>query len=226
MTRRRTVLVASVGAAALVAATAPFVYAALNRAPESLVTRRLSDGPTILAADLNGAWDVAEGSVVGYRVEEQIALAKTDGVGRTSEVSGRFVVADGSLLEARFEVDLASLQSDRSQRDQQVRTKILDVATHPVAEFVLTEPVALPPSTDVATMSPFVATGDLTLRGVTKPVAVAIYAAIDDGRLRLTGSTEIVFAEWGIPNPSIPAALIFTKDRGTLEFDLLFQAQD
>jgi len=44
--------------------------------------------------------------------------------------------------------------------------------------------------------------------------------------LRLTGSIEIVFSEWGIPNPSIPAALIFTKDRGTLEFDLYFQSRD
>jgi len=221
MIRRRTLLVASLIAVAAVV-TIPLVYAGLNSAPDRLIARRLSDGPTILAADLDGAWTVTEGSVVGYRVEEQIALAKLDGVGRTSQVSGRFVVANGSLQEARFEVDLASLQSDRSQRDQQVR-KILDVATHPMAEFVLTEPVALPPSTTVATMSPFVATGDLTLRGVTKSVEVAIYAAIDDGRLRLTGSTEIVFADWGIPNPSIPAALIFTKDRGTIEFDLFFQ---
>ena len=226
MTRRRTAIVAALATVTVVVIAAPFVYAALSRAPESLVARRLSDGPTILAADLEGAWSITEGSVVGYRVEEQIALAKTDGVGRTSQVSGRFVVTDGSLMEARFEVDLGSLQSDRSQRDQQVKTKILDVATHPVAEFVLVDPVTIPATTTVATMDPFIASGNLTLRGTTKPVDVAIYAAIDDGRLRLTGSTEIVFSEWGIPNPSIPAALIFTKDRGTLEFDLFFQPQD
>lgn len=226
MTPRRTAVLATLAAAAVAVTAAPFAYAALNRAPERLVAQRLSDGPTILAADLDGAWGIAEGSIVGYRVEEQIALAKADGVGRTSQVSGRFVVADGSLVEARFEVDLASLASDRFQRDQQVRTRILNVATYPVAEFVLVDPVTIPASTTVATMKPFIATGNLTLRGTTKPVDVAIFAAIDDGRLRLTGSTEIVFSEWGIPNPSIPAALVFTKDRGTIEFDLFFQPQD
>jgi hypothetical protein len=75
-------------------------------------------------------------------------------------------------------------------------------------------------------MDPFVVRGNLTLRDVTKEVAVQMFAAIDQGRLRLTGSTEIVFAEWGIPNPSLPAAFIFTEDRGTLEFDLLFQPVD
>jgi polyisoprenoid-binding protein YceI len=75
-------------------------------------------------------------------------------------------------------------------------------------------------------MNPFVVNGNLTLRGATKEVEVQMFAAIDGGRLRLTGSTEIVFSEWGIPNPSLPAAFIFTGDRGTLEFDLLFTPSD
>lgn len=204
----------------------PALYAALNRAPARLDDWQLGDGTAIRSADLNGAWTTTDGSIVGYRVEEQIGLAKTEGVGRTSDISGRFTVEGGALVEASFEVQLATLASDRSQRDQQVRTKILDVAAHPVATFVLAEPVPIPDTTDTATMEPFVAAGDLTIRGTTKRVDAPMQASLDDGRLRLIGSIEIVFSEWGIPNPSIPAALIFTKDRGTLEFDLLFQPTD
>jgi len=218
--------VAAAGAMALLVLGGPALYAALNRAPARLDNRLLGDGTAIRAADLDGEWAVATGSIAGYRVEEQIGLAKTEGVGRTSDVSGRFAVEGGTLVEASFEVQLATLTSDRSQRDQQVRTKILDVAAHPVATFVLAQPVPIPDTTDTATMEPFVAAGDLTIRGTTKRVDAPVLASLDDGRLRLTGSIEIVFSEWGIPNPSIPAALIFTKDRGTLEFDLLFQPTD
>jgi len=49
-----------------------------------------------------------------------------------------------------------------------------------------------------------------------------MFAAIDEGQLRLTGSTVIDFSDWGIPNPSVPAAFIFTSETGTLEFDLIF----
>ncbi|MBU6200504.1 MAG: YceI family protein [Acidobacteria bacterium] len=226
MTRRRKVIATAAAALAIMVLGGPALYAALNRAPARLDDRPLGDGTAIRAADLNGAWTATDGSIVGYRVEEQIALAKTESVGRTSDVSGRFTVEGGTLVAAEFEVQLATLASDRSQRDQQVRTRILDVAAHPVATFVLAGPVPIPDATDTATMEPFVASGDLTIRGTTKRVDAPILASLDDGRLRLTGSIEIVFSEWGIPNPSIPAALIFTKDRGTLEFDLLFHPTD
>jgi polyisoprenoid-binding protein YceI len=226
MTRRRKILAATIAVIALLVLGGPALYAALNRAPARLDDRQLGDGTAIRAADLNGEWTATDGSIVGYRVEEQIGLTKTEGVGRTSDVSGRFTVEDGALVAAEFEVQLSTLASDRSQRDQQVRTKILDVEAHPVATFVLTGSVAIPDTTDVAAMEPFVAAGNLTIRGTTKRVDAPMLASLDEGRLRLTGSIEIVFSEWGIPNPSIPAALIFTKDRGILEFDLLFQPID
>jgi polyisoprenoid-binding protein YceI len=226
--RRRTVKVIA-GTIAIMVALAlvlPAIYAAFNRAPESLVATRFTDGTTILAADLDGTWSVAEGSIVGYRVPEQIGLTKLEGVGRTSAVAGTFVVGNGTLDEADFEVDMATFASDRSQRDDQFRKRIMDAATYPTATFKLTSPVTIPDSTTVASMNPFVVNGNLTLRGATKEVEVQMFAAIDGGRLRLTGSTEIVFSEWGIPNPSLPAAFIFTGDRGTLEFDLLFTPSD
>lgn len=226
--KRRTIKIVAAAVAVVVALALilPAIYALFNRAPESLVANRFTDGTTILAADLDGEWAIAEGSIVGYRVPEQIGLSKLEGVGRTNAITGTFVVAEGILNEASFEVDMATFTSDRSQRDDQFRGRIMETSTFPTSSFVLGSPVSIPDSTDVAAMDPFVVRGNLTLRDVTKEVAVQMFAAIDQGRLRLTGSTDIVFSEWGIPNPSLPAAFIFTEDRGTLEFDLLFQPVD
>ena len=211
---------------AVVALLGPFVYSWLGDEPATLVSERIVNDGVITAAELEGEWRVGNGSIVGYRVEEKIALSDVTAVGRTSDVTGEFSVVNGVLETAAFAVDMATIVSDRSQRDGQFRTRIMDVATYPTATFRLTTAVTVPVSTTVATMEPFVATGELTLRGTTKTVTFDIYAAIADGRLRLTGSTEIVFSEWGIPNPSIPEAFVYTGKIGVLEFDLALDPTD
>lgn len=211
---------------AVVALVGPFVYSWLGDEPATLVSERIVNDGVITAAELEGEWRVGNGSIVGYRVEEKIALSDVTAVGRTSDVTGEFSVVNGVLETAAFAVDMATIVSDRSQRDGQFRTRIMDVATYPTATFRLTTAVTVPVSTTVATMEPFVATGELTLRGTTKTVTFEIYAAIADGRLRLTGSTEIVFSEWGIPNPSIPEAFVYTGKIGVLEFDLALDPTD
>jgi len=226
--RRRTwwILGGLLAVLAVVALIGPFVYSWLGDEPATLVSQRIVNDGVITAAELEGVWRVGDGSIVGYRVEEKIALADVTAVGRTPDVMGEFTVVNGVLETAEFTVDMATLASDRSQRDSQFRTRIMDVATYPTSTFQLTEMVAVPLSTTVATMEPFVATGDLTLRGTTKSVTFEIYAVIADGRLRLTGSTEIVFSEWGIPNPSVPEAFVYTGRTGVLEFDLALDPTD
>ena len=200
----------------------PFVYQWLSDEPAALVSQRIVNDGVITAAELDGVWRIGAGSIVGYRVEEKIALADLTAVGRTSGVTGEFTVVNGVLDTAEFTVDMDTFASDRSQRDAQFRTRIMDVDTYPTSTFRLTEPVTVPASTTVATMDPFIANGELTLRGSTKPVVFDIYAVIADSRLRLTGSTEIMFREWGIPNPSVPEAFVYTGKTGILEFDLAF----
>jgi polyisoprenoid-binding protein YceI len=215
------------GGAALVV-VGPLVYQWTSSSPEALLERRLAeiDG-TIRAEDLEGRWKVdSENSVVGYRVEERIGLATVDAVGRTSEVQGTFEVIDGVLVSGEFVVDMATVQSDRSQRDDQFRTRIMDVETYPTATFVVTEPIELPVVADLADAEPVPVQGELTLRGATGVVELEMVADIDDGRLRLTGETTVVFSEWGIPNPSLPAAMVFTADNGLLELDLYFLPTD
>lgn len=224
MTRRRITIILSLILISVAAALVlPAVYVALNEAPTSLVDSRFTSDGVILSDDLEGTWIISENSIVGYRVSEQIGLSKLEGVGRTKSVEGSFVVENGLLTTASFEVDMTTFVSDRSQRDDQFRGRIMDTVTHPISTFVLSSPVEIPKSTDVAAMEAFSVKGELTLRGVSKMVTIQMFAAIDEGRLRLTGSTEIIFSEWNIPNPSLPAALIFTANSGELEFDLVFE---
>jgi polyisoprenoid-binding protein YceI len=219
-TRRGRIGLTIIGVAIAVVVGGPFVYAWITDSPAPFSSRRFGDPTSILADELEGRWRVDTGSQVGYRVEEQIGITDVTAVGRTDDVRGSFDVVDGVLTVAEFEVDLTTVTSDRSQRDDQFRGRIMEVATWPTARFELTEAATLPERTDPASAGRFTVRGELSLRGTTREVSVDLLAEIVDDRLRIAGDLEIVFSEWGIPNPSLPAALIFTANSGLLEFDL------
>ena len=172
------------------------------------------------APALDGVWNVQSDSVVGYRVKEILFGQSTEGVGRTNAVTGSLTIASDEVTEARFDVDMTTLVSDSDRRDRQVNGRILDTSSYPTATFVLGAPISLTPEAigggDLVVDAP----GSLTLRGVTKDVTVALVARITDGVIEVSGSLEIVFADWSIPDPSISA--ISVEDRGLLEFLLRF----
>jgi polyisoprenoid-binding protein YceI len=178
-----------------------------------------ADGPGATADDLSGTWSPTGESIVGYRVGEVLFGQRTEGVGRTSAISGE-VVIDGTVVRsAEFEVDMASVRSDDSRRDNQFRGRIMDVATHPTATLRLAEPIELgsvPPDGEIVEVA---ATVELTLRGTTRTLPIDISARRNGGLVELNGTIGIVFDEWGIPNPSTMG--VTTDDRGDLEFLLV-----
>ena len=119
-----------------------------------------------------------------------------------------------------FTVEVATITSDSSRRDSQFSGPIMDTATHPTATFVLTSPIelgAIPADGEQITVQ---ATGDLTLRGTTNSVTFPLTAEYANGRNGVFGNIPIVFADYGIPNPSNGFAV--TGDDGLLEFVLVF----
>jgi polyisoprenoid-binding protein YceI len=92
------------------------------------------------------------------------------------------------------------------------------VLSYPTAGFVLTSPITIDPTALAGTVT-HQASGSLTLRGVSKPVNVTIVSTVRDTQILLAGEVAVVFAEWAIPNPSIPG--ISTEDSGVLEFQLV-----
>jgi polyisoprenoid-binding protein YceI len=219
-------VVAALIVLALLAVAGPWVYINLIKedAPDALT---LQPAVTTTAGEVqqptnatDGEWAVVADSVVGYRVKEILFGQDTEGVGRTSDVTGSLVIANNEVTSAEFSVDMTTIKSDSSRRDRQVNNRILDTATFPTATFALNEPIALTP--EALAGSDFTAntTGTLTLRGVTKTVPVALTARLVDNVIEVNGSIEIVFAEWQIPDPSVSAIVV--EDRGLLEFLIRF----
>jgi hypothetical protein len=75
----------------------------------------------------------------------------------------------------------------------------MDVSTYPTSTFELTSPIqvaSLPAEGEQVNVK---ATGDLTLRGKTRPVTFDLAAQRTGSSIRASGTIPIVFEEWGIP---------------------------
>jgi polyisoprenoid-binding protein YceI len=168
-----------------------------------------------------GTWRVVSGSVVGYRVNEVLAGQNNVAVGRTSAISGTMTISGATVTAASFSVQMGTIRSDQSQRDTQFNGRIMDTATYPTGTLTLTAPIALGslPGDDV--VRTFHATGNLMLHGQTKPVTFLLQAERTAVGIEVSGSIPVVFADWGIANPSF-GSFVTTQDHGLLEFLIKF----
>ena len=186
------------------------------------VTTAVTDTATDTVADgVSGVWVATSESTLGYRVKEVLGGVDTEGVGRTSAVDGSITIDGTVVVEGGFSVEVGSIKSDSSRRDGQFTGRIMDAATFPTASFVITQPIdfgTIPTDGQQITVE---ATGDLTLRGTTKTVTFPLTAEYSHGRVGVFGNIPIVFAEYGIPNPS--NQFVTTGDNGLLEFVLVFE---
>ena len=184
-------------------------------APETVVT---TAAPADAGAD--GVWSAAADSTLGYRVQEVLGGIDVEGAGRTSDVTGSLTIAGNQATAAEFTVQMGSITSDSDRRDGQFRGRIMSVDQFPTATFVLTAPIdfgAVPAEGESLTAT---ATGDLTLRGVTRSVTFDVEAKLEGGRIGVLGSIPILFSDYSIPDPSNGFAVV--KDNGLLEFVLVF----
>lgn len=176
---------------------------------------------TVDAGDPSGAWSVGTDSTLGYRVQEVLGGVDVEAAGRTSDVTGSLTIEGTQATAAEFTVQMASITSDSDRRDGQFRGRIMSVDQFPTATFVLTAPIdfgTVPAEGESLTAS---ATGDLTLRGVTRSVTFDVEAKLEGGRIGVLGSIPILFSDYSIPDPSNGFAVV--KDNGLLEFVLVFE---
>jgi polyisoprenoid-binding protein YceI len=175
------------------------------------------------AAQEVSRWRVApQENEARYLVREQLARFEfpNDAVGRTSRVTGGIVVAaDGTIVaaESRFVIAMAALETDSDRRDNFVRRNTLETDAHPEAVFVprTFDGVAFPlPETGPLQ---FRMTGDLTIRGVTRPVTWDVTAQVDQGALRGEARTRFTFADFEITKPRV-ASVLSVADEIRLEY--------
>jgi polyisoprenoid-binding protein YceI len=179
-----------------------------------------SSGSADSSGSIDGDWTASDQSQLGYRVKEVLFGQSTEGVGRTNAITGSLTIDGTTVQKGDFTVDMTTVQSDSGNRDNQFQGRIMDTSKFPTSNFTLTQPIDLGSVPAEGQTVSAKATGDLTLRGTTKPVTFDVQARLKDGRIEVNGSIPIVFADYNIPNPSFGPAS--TADNGTLEFLLVF----
>ncbi|MFL5726759.1 MAG: YceI family protein [Chloroflexota bacterium] len=214
------------------ASTTPSATSSVDAATGSPVaTASRTVSAEVGGAVFDGTWNVDSsigsfsdfsGSFVGYRVQEELAnIGAATAVGRTPNVTGSLTFDGSTVTGADFTADLSTLQSDRPQRDGQLRRQALETGTYPTATFKLTQPMDLGTVPADGQVIESTATGDLTIHGTTKSVQIPVEAGVSGDVVTVTGSTDILFADYGISRPQ-SFMVLSIADRGTMEFQLQF----
>jgi len=223
-------LVSALAAVVVLSVGGAFVYIHFISGPAPAPLSLRSSAPSAGASDtgaagatatLTGSWRVAAGSIVGYRVNEVLAGQNNVAVGRTRDITGSLTIAGDSVTAASFTVQMATLKSDESERDVQFNGRIMDTAAFPTGTLALTKPISLAPMPAVGVIRGYRATGKLTLHGETRTVTFTLQAERTTDLIEVSGSIPIVFADWGIGNPSFPP-FVTTQNHGELEFLVKF----
>jgi polyisoprenoid-binding protein YceI len=158
---------------------------------------------TVIAPGLAaGSWQIDPAhSEVTFAVRHMMTTVRGD----FTEFGGRIHVADDVLAStAHVEITMASIDTRNAERDEHVRSsQILDVAGHPQLTFTATG--VAPARTGRRARHPrYTVEGDLTIRGVTRPVALLTEfhgAGVDQWggvRAGFTASTRILRSDFGI----------------------------
>jgi polyisoprenoid-binding protein YceI len=167
--------------------------------------------------DYTSAW-------VGYRVQEELAgIGAKTAFGRTPNVTGTLTIEGTDATEVEIEADLTTLQSDDGRRDGQLANQAIQTSQFPTATFTLTEPIDFGDVADGETVK-VDAVGELTLHGVKREVTVPLDAKLEGETIVVTGSIDILFADYDIEKPT-SVAVLSVEDQGVMELQLFFTKQ-
>jgi polyisoprenoid-binding protein YceI len=166
---------------------------------------------------------VAEATQARYRATEQLVGRNlpSDAIGTTKNVTGAIVLDQSGAVvpgQSKITVDLTSLQSDSRQRDNFIQRSTLQTAQFPTAQFVPTKVDGLAQPLPTSGQVRFKLTGDLTVRGVTKPVTWDVTAQATPGDVSGTAATTVTFQDFGMTPPKAGPVLGVQNDLG-LEID-------
>ncbi len=176
---------------------------------------------TTVPATLTGSYAIdPTHSRIGF-VARHAMVTKVRGSFNEFEGSGYFDAEDPTRSTAELRIQAASIDTRNADRDAHLRSNdFFDMDTHPTIEFTSTAVEAL-------TEDRYRVTGDLTIKGTTKPVTVDFDytgAATDpfgNQRLGLEGTTTINRKDWGVTwNAALEAGGVLVSEKVTLEFEV------
>jgi polyisoprenoid-binding protein YceI len=152
------------------------------------------------------------GQATTYRIEPATAEAGFDLKatmhtvhGTTKAVTGEVRVVPGDAgalnLSGTIEIGVAELATGNDKRDATMHDKSLLADTYPAIVFAPLRFVPKgAPDADGAIAGTL--TGTLTIRGTSKPTVLAATLTPQGGRILASGTFDVTWAEFGIPDPS------------------------
>jgi polyisoprenoid-binding protein YceI len=176
-------------------------------------------GASAPAGSPAGRWNVAAGSVAGFRVQETTLGISNDTVGRTHAVTGTIAVSGPNVTAAAFRIGLTAIKVGGKTQPQFATS--LGARQHPVAAFTLTQPVTLGSAFASGATITATATGQLTMRGISHLVTVTISGRRNGSALQVAGSIPIAFSDWGITGPKGYGFFGSLANHGVAEFLLV-----
>jgi polyisoprenoid-binding protein YceI len=170
---------------------------------------------------LTGAYAVdPTHSRIGF-VARHAMVTKVRGSFNEFEGSGWFDAGDPARSRLELRVQAASIDTRNADRDGHLRSNdFFDMQQFPEITFVST---AVEPLAD----DRFRVTGDLTIKGVTKPVGVDFEFtghAVDpfgNHRIGFEGSTTVNRKDWGVSwNAALETGGVLVSEKVALEFEV------
>jgi polyisoprenoid-binding protein YceI len=156
---------------------------------------------------------------IGF-VARQAMVTKVRGRFDEFEGSTRLDGDDPTRSTARLTIQANSIQTRNQRRDDHLRSAFLDSPSHPTITFTSTK-------VEQVDQTSFRVTGDLTIRGVTRPVTVdlELTGAENDPRGNLKvgfeGKTTINRKDWDVSwNAAAEGGGALVSNKVTLEFDV------
>ena len=165
----------------------------------------------------------ASGNEARYKVREQLAGVDfpNDAIGVTPAVSGQVVIDDTGAVVADqsiITIDLRPLKSDKDRRDGYVQRRLLNTEEFPEATLRVTGINGTPSPLPTSGSFNFSLTGDLTLRGVTRPTTWAVTATATPTGYTGSATTSFTFADFEMTKPRV-AVVLSVEDTIALEYD-------
>ena len=176
---------------------------------------------TTAPATLTGTYTLDPAhSRVGF-VARHAMVTKVRGSFNEFEGSGTFDADNPSNSHLQLTIQAASIDTRNADRDGHLKSNdFFDMETYPTITFVSTA-VEQTGDTD------YRVTGDLTIKGVTKPVTVdfdytgTAVDPYDNQRIGFEGKTTVNRKDWGVSwNAALEAGGVLVSEKVTLEFEV------
>src|SRR3954447_1936003 len=184
-------------------------------------TETTSTSTALDVQDLTGDYtlDVAH-TRLGF-VARHAMVTKVRGAFTEFEGTAHLDFQDPTKSSAQLTIQVASITTGQKQRDEHLRTNdFFDAPTYPEITFVST-------AVEVKGDDEFRLVGDLTIKGVTKSVAVEFEKTgtakdpFGNTRVGFDGKAVINRTDWGVNfNAALETGGVLVSEKITLEFDV------